>query len=94
VVNALEQAMRLAHASPDTARKVAYAKFPEVEHSILDQAIQRMLDSETLPTSTALNRDGWHKAVQVRAQVGDLARPSEADTALADEYWQKAQGQE
>lgn len=91
VVNALEKAMHLAHSKPDIARAVGYAKFPEILPNVIDQAIQRMLDSKTLPVSTELNRDGWHKAVRVRSQVRDLSKPEQADSVLADEYWQAAQ---
>ena len=93
VVNALEKAMRLVHANQYTTRVVAYAKFPEIDSAVIDLALQRMLDSQTLPVSTELHRDGWHTSVEVRVHVGDLNSPDKADDALADEYWQRAQQQ-
>lgn len=72
VVNALERAMKFAHSNFEGTLKVAIKEFPEVEPSILRQALNRLLSEKTIPTSVVLSKIAWDKAIKIRHMNGDL----------------------
>jgi NitT/TauT family transport system substrate-binding protein len=82
VVNALEEAMRFAHANPSGAIEVAHRKFPEVDIGILRSAVKRMIDEDTLPKHVIIDQRGWDNAVKVRIELGDVKSRVVADETL------------
>jgi NitT/TauT family transport system substrate-binding protein len=90
VVNALERAMRFAHANPGGAVAIAQRKFPEVDPQVIDAAVKRMIGSNTLPAHVTMDPAGWNKTVNVRVELGDLKDRAAADRALDDRFARRA----
>lgn len=82
VVNALELAMRYAHANPEGAIAIARRKFPEVPPDVIRAAVTRMIAESTLPTHVSMDPKGWANAVNVRIALGDLKNPAVAGQTL------------
>lgn len=75
VVGALGEAMAFIHSQPDAAAEILATRFPEVDPSVAKSALKRVLDSGVIPQSPVVNRDAWLKALQLRVDAGDLAKP-------------------
>ena len=82
VINALEQAMQLAHQNPTLAKDIARRKFSSVPADVIDSAVDRMIASSTVPDHVTLDTVGWTNSVNVRVSLGDLKSPQTADKAL------------
>ena len=90
-VTALDQAHRFAHENPSGALEVAVKRFPSLDRDVVEQALKRLLDSKTLPTTTVISDDAWVKACQLRIDSGDLkATIEEARQALNNNFAQRA----
>jgi NitT/TauT family transport system substrate-binding protein len=90
VVNALERAMRYAHANKDGAIQIARRKFPDVDPDVVASAVQRMIDESTLPQHVTMDPAGWQTTVKVRVELGDLKDARAADTTLDNTFSRKA----
>ena len=90
VINAIEHAMRLAHAEPERAIEIAQRKFPEIDKDVVRIAVSRMISDESLPAHVSINRTGREKTVKLRLELGDLKNPAVADQTLDDTFAQKA----
>lgn len=90
-VTAIEQALQFAHKNPNEAVEIAAKRFPNLDHSVVDQALRRILQTKTLPTTTAISDEAWTKANQLRIDAGDLkASIDEARKGLDNTFAQKA----
>jgi NitT/TauT family transport system substrate-binding protein len=84
VVNALEEAIQIAHTDPARTLAAAQKAFPDVEKPVLEKAIQRMLTDGTIPASIAPSAEGWRKALEVCVDVGKLKKMPEKPEAFLD----------
>jgi len=71
-VQAIDQAEKFAHANPAEAIAIAKVRFPSIAPAIAEQAMRRMLDERTFPTSAVISLDAWRKAVQLRVVAGEI----------------------
>lgn len=69
---ALQEAVSLAHSDRARAIEIAASLFPTVDRQVVEAAVNRMLDDETLPKSVDLDETSWVASVQVRQRVGDV----------------------
>lgn len=90
VVNALERAMRFAHADPEGAIQVARRKFPEVAPDVVKSAVERMIREATLPKHVTMDPEGWKNTAKVRIELGDLKNPEAANQTLDPVFSMKA----
>ncbi|HFE37074.1 MAG TPA: ABC transporter substrate-binding protein [Gammaproteobacteria bacterium] len=72
MIAALQDAVELAHRDRARAVKIAESLFPTLDSSVIESAVNRMLDDETIPRSVALDRESWVASVRVRQRVGDV----------------------
>jgi NitT/TauT family transport system substrate-binding protein len=91
VVNALTEAIRIAHDDPARTMDAAQKAFPEVKKEILEKAIKRMLSEGTIPAKLAPSADGWKKALEVCVEVKKLrGMPANPDSFLDPSFAAKA----
>jgi len=74
---ALDDAVHFAHDNTPATVAAAQQLFPQIDPAVVNKAVARMIAEQTLPTSAAVDQDGWMHAVQVREQVGDLTGNSQ-----------------
>lgn len=72
VVSALGRAMIYIKDDFDGTIAIAHQEFPEVDETILRQALKRMLDEGTIPSSPILTQEAWDKAIALRKETGDI----------------------
>lgn len=74
VVRAYQQALDHIHDNPAEAAFSAAKFFPQLDRSVIEQAVKRMVDEGVIPRTVAVSNDSWNRAVLVRVMAGDLAR--------------------
>lgn len=93
VVRAYQEALDDLRANPASAMTSAKRYFPQLDETILRQAIQRLIDEEVFPRSVIISDESWNKAVAVRVEVGDLkessSRAANCDLTLLGETQSK-----
>ena len=87
-VNAIQQAESYAHSDPEGVVVFAVNRFPNLNPVIVEQALKRVLDSNTFPRYTQISKEAWQKANQLRVHAGDL--PTIDEGALDNTFAQKA----
>lgn len=93
-VNALELALRFARSNPDEVVEIALRRFPSVGKETARSALNRMIETRTLPVSTVISQEAWDKACQLRIDSGDLrARIDQARVSLNNGFAEKARNQ-
>ena len=80
---ALDDAVHFAHDNTPAATAAAQQLFPQIDPGVVAKAVNRMIAEQTLPTSAAVDKDGWSHAIQVREEVGDL----KGDSQFLDCLW-------
>ena len=71
-VNALAKAIKFIHSDFEGSLAIAKKEFPEVDEKLLRNALKRIIDEGTVPTSTVLGKEAWEKAIALRKEVGDV----------------------
>ena len=71
-VKAISEAMNFIQKDFDGTLAVAKKEFPEVEESVLKEALKRLIQEGTIPKSPVLTKDAWDRAIALRKQLGDL----------------------
>jgi len=79
MVNAYERALRLLHDKPEVAAAIGKKNFPEVDTSVIESAVKRLISENVFPEHAQVNLGSWRSALQLRAQVGDLQNTSHDD---------------
>jgi NitT/TauT family transport system substrate-binding protein len=92
-VNAIEQAHNYAHTYPDSAVAFAVKRFPAIDPVVAEQALKRVIASNTLPSHAKISKDAWRKACQLRVDVGDLQSMDAAWASLDTTFAQRAMEQ-
>lgn len=90
-VDAIDRAEKFAHTNPSDAIAIAESRFPSIAPTIAEQAMRRMLDERTYPTSAVISPDAWRKAVQLRVDAGEIPSVEVAMPYLDNAIAQAAQ---
>ncbi len=81
-VNAITKAEQYAHQYPDSTAYYMCKLYPEIEESIIHNAIKRMVESNALPQNAVISNDAWDAAVKIRQELGDLKSVNNAKKVL------------
>ena len=71
-VNALANAMKFIHKDPKATLEIAKKEFPEVQESVLKDALDRLVASGTTPVSPLMTKNAWDNAIALRKDLGDI----------------------
>lgn len=87
-VRALQRAVVTSHTSPDVAVRVGVKLFPSVDAKVVERAVRRMIDEQTLPKHARVDETAWRALMDVRVKAGDiksaLPMPRVVDNTFAD----------
>jgi NitT/TauT family transport system substrate-binding protein len=90
VLNAYQRALTYAHQNPDGAIVVAVKEFPEVEKAIIESAVRRMLEEETIPKNVTVSKNSYQNATAVRRDIGDLEKDIPFEEAVDNRFAEEA----
>jgi NitT/TauT family transport system substrate-binding protein len=90
VLNAYQEALTYAYQNPDGAIAVAVKEFPDVDKTIIANAVRRMLSEGTIPKVVTVSQDAYEKAISVRRDIGDLQKDVSFGDAVDNQFAEKA----
>ena len=73
-VKAYEKALSYISTDFEGALAVAMNRLPDLSEDVLRLALQRLLDSGSIPASPRVSSESWKKLLKVRVDVGDLSQ--------------------
>lgn len=71
-VTAYEQGLRYVHDNPAGTLVIAQKRLPNIDPKVLESALKRLSDSQSIPQHAVVNPESWNKLLQIRIDVGDL----------------------
>jgi NitT/TauT family transport system substrate-binding protein len=87
VVNALNEAMFIAHNDPDRTLRAAEKAFPDESPAILKSAIQRMVQQGIIPSNIQPSEEGWKKALELCVEVNKLkVMPTDPNSFIESKF--------
>lgn len=72
IIKAYNSALSYIHSDLDGTVKIAMKYFPEMDSAIIVESVKRLIESNSIPSSTYISQDSWNKLLQIRHEVGDL----------------------
>jgi len=72
MVDAYEEALQYIRQNPQGAVAVGERNFPEVNKTVIVQAINRLVSENVFPQHAVMSQQSWDAALQLREQIGDL----------------------
>lgn len=74
LVRCVQQSLGIIRANPAAGIPSARKFFPQLDESILNTAIGRIVSENVMPSSVILSEESWNKAIAARVASGDLKR--------------------
>ncbi len=72
MVKSLEAALDFIHADPDGTKEIAKKEFPNLEAEVVENAVQRMIDSNVYPQDGTLTESAFQAAIDMQRFIGNL----------------------
>lgn len=72
VIHAYNRALAYIHGDIDGATKIAMKYFPDMAEDVVKSAVKRLVESESIPSSTEVSSEAWEKLLEIRLSVGDI----------------------
>lgn len=72
VIHAYNRALSYIHEDIDGATKIAMKYFPDMDKEVVKSAVRRLVESESIPSSTEVTPKAWEKLLEIRLSVGDI----------------------
>lgn len=89
-VNAIQKAEKYIHQYPDSAALYAIKRFPELDKDVVFAAMQRVIETNTIPQDAVIGEEAWEKAIVLRQQVGEISSLEIANPVLDMSFANKA----
>lgn len=89
-VNAIQKAEKYIHQYPDSAALYAIKRFPELDKDVVFAAMQRVIETNTIPQDAVIGEEAWEKAIVLRQQVGEISSLEIANPVLDMSFVNKA----
>ncbi len=72
MVSSLELALDYIHSDPEGTKEVAKKEFPNLDAAIVENAVQRMIDSKVYPEDGTLTETAFQTAIDMQKFIGNL----------------------
>ncbi|BCJ85791.1 ABC transporter substrate-binding protein [Effusibacillus dendaii] len=73
-VLSVQESLDYMHKDPDKAKEIARKEFPDLSPDVVNQAVQRMIDSNVYPKTSLVNEAAFKNAMDVQTFVGNLKK--------------------
>jgi NitT/TauT family transport system substrate-binding protein len=71
-VRSINDALKLMHANPDVAKAVARKEFASLDVTVVNNAVQRMLDNNVYPKGVTITEAALKTAIDMQKYVGNI----------------------
>ncbi len=72
MVQALQNALQFIHSDPAATKEIAVKEFPNLDAEIVQNAVQRMIDSKVYPLDGTLTESAFQTAIDMQKFIGNL----------------------
>lgn len=73
-VKSLNESLELMRSNPEVAKEVAKKEFPELEASVVEDAVQRMIDSGVYREDAEVTEEAFKTAIDMQKFVGNIEK--------------------
>ena len=78
--------MNFARTDTEAALDLLDDRFPELDNSVIQAGLLRMIDENIIPESILMQPSSWNKAVALRVEVGDIQNEQAAQGVLNSQW--------
>ncbi|TCN21146.1 ABC transporter substrate-binding protein [Mesobacillus foraminis] len=71
-VKSMKESLALMHKDPEVAKAVAKEEFPELDAKVVEQAVQRMIESNVYPQDVDITEEAFKNAIDMQKFVGNI----------------------
>jgi NitT/TauT family transport system substrate-binding protein len=89
-VTSLNEAEARIYQSPATARAVAEKEFPSLPKSVVDNAVNRLIDQHIYPANAGISPAAFQNALALQVYVGNLKTGAVTYAQSVDDAFAKA----
>jgi NitT/TauT family transport system substrate-binding protein len=86
VVNGLEMAMRFIASNPDKTVEIAKKEFPNLDPTVVEAAVRRMIAEKVYPPSVDITADALKVSMDTQIALGNLAAQPDYSTFVVKKY--------
>jgi NitT/TauT family transport system substrate-binding protein len=79
LVSGLQRALEFMRANPSETVDVAARNFPDIPRPVIQRAVKRLVDEESIPKSVQVTADAWSRTMQLRKEISDLKTDQHSD---------------
>jgi len=90
LVNAFEEASRLAYAKPDFAKEVAREEFPDLPAAVVNKAIEMEFEFKIPAQSVKVDRKQWENLISMQKYLGNVKGTIPFKDMIDNSYAEKA----
>lgn len=70
----INDSLAFIHQNPDVAKQVARQEFVALDGSVVDAAVQRMIDSKVYPGNAVISPEAFTTAIDIQKFVGNITQ--------------------
>lgn len=85
-VAAIEEALAYIQADSEGAKEVAVKEFPNLDKQVVEQAVQRMIDSKVYPAEGLINESAFETAIGMQRFIGNLKEDISYDDIIDSRF--------
>ncbi|MCH7575221.1 MAG: ABC transporter substrate-binding protein [Candidatus Marinimicrobia bacterium] len=74
VVCGVQLALEFIRSNPDSTLELLLRRFPEIDRSIAELALARVISEGIVPRNAIISEVAWGKAINLRIEVGDIEK--------------------
>lgn len=72
MIAGLQDAVDFIYSETDQTVDLAATLFPSLDRGVVTQAVQRMIDDQTIPRDVGISEEAWLNSIRTRQEVGDI----------------------
>lgn len=73
-VKSINESLTFIHQHPDVAKQIARQEFAGLDGSVVDAAVQRMIDSNVYPSNAVISPEAFATAIDIQKFVGNITQ--------------------
>jgi NitT/TauT family transport system substrate-binding protein len=85
-VKSMNKSLVLMHKDPEIAKKVAREEFPQLDGAVVDDAVQRMIDSNVYPETVKITEAAFKNAIDMQKFVGNIKKDMKYEDIVSTDF--------
>jgi len=86
-VKAMNESLELMHSNPEIAKEVAKKEFPELEATVVEDAVQRMIESNVYREDVEVTEEAFQTAIDMQKFVGNIENDMKFEDIVDSQFF-------